>query len=101
MITTLHSAAENELDAHRLESLPLGRGTRWTVRRKADVVMAVHDGVLSFDDALKRYALSVEEFLSWQDLVVREGLKAFRPANQTRRATAARDRQHSIALLSA
>jgi hypothetical protein len=33
---------------------------------KAKVVEDVRDGVLSLDEACKRYALSIEEYLAWQ-----------------------------------
>jgi hypothetical protein len=40
--------------------------THWVARRKAEVVAAVRGGLLSFDEASKRYSLSLEEFLGWQ-----------------------------------
>ena len=43
------------------------RDTRWVWRRKAKVVSAVNSGVLSLDEACRRYEMSIEEFLSWQD----------------------------------
>ena len=64
-------------------SLPAQNGTRWRARHKAEVVRAVFEGVLSFDQARERYALSMEEFLSWQELVARQSFKARRPASRT------------------
>jgi hypothetical protein len=52
-----------------LTALPPHNGTRWTTRRKVQVVVAVLGGVLSLDEACARYALSLEEFLGWQRLV--------------------------------
>jgi hypothetical protein len=40
--------------------------TRWVWRRKAQVVTAVDNGLLSLDEACSRYAMSIEEFRSWQ-----------------------------------
>lgn len=40
--------------------------THWVARRKAEVVAAVRGGLLSFEEASKRYSLSLEEFLGWQ-----------------------------------
>jgi len=40
--------------------------TRWVWRRKAQVVTAVDNGILSLDEACSRYAMSIEEFRSWQ-----------------------------------
>src|SRR5215469_11285300 len=35
---------------------------RWSPQRKASVVEAVRSGVISFDEACRRYQLSAEEF---------------------------------------
>jgi hypothetical protein len=49
-----------------ISDLPPANTRRWVARRKAEVVAAVRGGVLSFDEASKRYSLSLEEFLGWQ-----------------------------------
>ena len=51
---------------------------RWVPRRKAQVVAAVRAGMLSLDEACERYALTVEEFLSWQRAVDRYGIAGLR-----------------------
>jgi hypothetical protein len=56
--------------SHRAPS-PIGR---WGARRKADVVDAVRRGHLGLNEACTRYALSLEEFLSWQERLQRSGL---------------------------
>ena len=61
-----------------IESLPPPDTKRWVIRRKAEVVAAVRAGVISLEDACKRYTLSVEEFLSWQRLVDSHGLPGLR-----------------------
>ena len=61
-----------------LDSLPAPQTTRWVVRRKAEVVAAVSGGLLSVDDACKRYSLSLEEFTSWQRAVHRSGMPGLR-----------------------
>ncbi|HEY0106221.1 MAG TPA: DUF1153 domain-containing protein [Rhizomicrobium sp.] len=58
--------------------LPEPNTKRWVPRRKAQVVAAVQRGVLSLDEACSRYALTVEEFLSWQRAVDRFGLAGLR-----------------------
>jgi len=58
--------------------LPPNCPARWTVRRKAEVVAAVSGGLLSFDEACKRYSLSVEELTSWQRAVHRSGMPGLR-----------------------
>ena len=39
--------------------------TRWVASRKQTVVLAVSHGLISREDALKRYGLSDDEFSSW------------------------------------
>jgi hypothetical protein len=39
---------------------------RWVPSRKAEIVAAVREGFISLDDALERYALSIDEYLMWQ-----------------------------------
>jgi Protein of unknown function (DUF1153) len=61
-----------------LDHLPPPGTKRWVIRRKAAVVAAVRNGLLTLEDACKRYNLSVEEFLSWQRLIERHGLPGLR-----------------------
>jgi hypothetical protein len=49
-----------------LHDLPSSWAVKWTARRKAAVVHAVHTGLLNLDEASARYALSSEEFRSWE-----------------------------------
>ncbi|HVO03023.1 MAG TPA: DUF1153 domain-containing protein [Candidatus Cybelea sp.] len=62
----------------RIDELPPPGIKRWVIRRKAEVVAAVRDGILSLDEACQRYTLSVEEFLSWQRSIDRHGLRGLR-----------------------
>jgi hypothetical protein len=48
------------------------------IRRKAEVVAAVHGGLLSLDEACSRYSLTSEEFLGWQKSIERHGLAGLR-----------------------
>ena len=43
--------------------------TRWTSRRKAAVVAAVHSGEITLEAACRRYELSIEEFHTWESKV--------------------------------
>jgi hypothetical protein len=61
-----------------LESLPAVDTKRWVVRRKAEVVSAVNGGLITIAEACDRYALTLEEFASWQRHVDRSGLKGLR-----------------------
>jgi hypothetical protein len=61
-----------------LADLPEAGESRWVPRRKAQVVVAVRGGLLSLDDACIRYALTVEEFLSWQAAMKKYGVAGLR-----------------------
>lgn len=61
-----------------LKDLPPPNTKRWVVRRKAEVVAAVRGGLLSLEDACRKYTLSVEEFLSWQRAIDEDGLLGLR-----------------------
>lgn len=61
-----------------IADLPPGNQQRWVIRRKAEVVAAVRGGLLSLEEACRRYTLTVEEFLSWQALIDRHGLAGLR-----------------------
>jgi hypothetical protein len=53
-------------------------GCRWTLARKALLVALVEADILSFDDALARFAMSAEEFTCYSRRVRRYGLKGLR-----------------------
>jgi hypothetical protein len=61
-----------------LDSLPPPNTKRWVIRRKAEVVAAVRAGLITLEEACRRYTLSIEEFLSWQRLVESHGLPGLR-----------------------
>lgn len=61
-----------------LADLPPPETKRWVVRRKAEVVAAVTGGLLTIDEVLARYNLTLEEFASWQRAVDRSGMKGLR-----------------------
>ena len=61
-----------------LADLPPPNTKRWVIRRKAEVVAAVRGGLLSLEDACRRYTLTVEEFLAWQRAIERFGLPGLR-----------------------
>ena len=65
-------------DAFRpMRELP-SPGQRWTVRRKAALIEAVRGGRLAIDEACRRYALSVDEFLAWERDMDRNGVPVLR-----------------------
>ena len=61
-----------------IASLPAADTKRWVTSRKAEVVAAVRGGLLSLDDACRRYKLTIDEFLIWQRLIDRHGLPGLR-----------------------
>ncbi|VWX52758.1 DUF1153 domain-containing protein [Novosphingobium sp. 9U] len=60
------------------DNLPPRDTSRWVARRKAEVVAAVNGGLLSVPEACERYALSLEELVSWQRAVDRDGMPGLR-----------------------
>ncbi|MGB3470651.1 MAG: DUF1153 domain-containing protein [Erythrobacter sp.] len=61
-----------------LDDLPKPSTKRWVMRRKAEVVAAVNGGLLTIDEVLERYGLTLEEFASWQRAMDRSGMKGLR-----------------------
>ncbi|TVR82780.1 MAG: DUF1153 domain-containing protein [Rhodospirillales bacterium] len=64
--------------------LPPADTGRWVARRKAQVVAAVAGGLITLDEACRRYALSAEEFLSWQKGLADDGLAGLRLRSKRR-----------------
>jgi hypothetical protein len=65
-------------EALTLSDLPPANTQRWVIRRKAEVVVAVRGGLLTLDEACERYALTNEEFLSWQQAFDAHGMPGLR-----------------------
>jgi hypothetical protein len=61
-----------------IEALPRQGTTRWVARRKAEVVAAIEHGLISVRDACDRYELSLEELVTWQRAVERDGISGLR-----------------------
>ena len=51
---------------------------RWTIRRKAVVVEAVHGGWMPIEEACELYSISVDEFLAWERDLGRYGVDGLR-----------------------
>jgi len=78
MRSSVGSAHGLRFDPVTLDDLPAPNTKRWVVRRKAAVVQAVRTGLISLEDACRRYTLSVEEFLSWERALQKHGLRGLR-----------------------
>ena len=62
------------------EALPPADTSRWVASRKAQVVAAVESGLMTIDEVMLRYRLSLEEFYSWQRAMDRAGVSGLRVA---------------------
>ena len=58
---------ETVADAIKRAGLPENHDVHWSEARKDDVVRAVRDRLISFDEARWRYLLSRSEFKSWEE----------------------------------
>ena len=61
-----------------VNNLPSANTIRWTIKRKAEIVAAVRNGLLTLDEACERYRLSAEEFLHWEQLIAAHGLRGLK-----------------------
>jgi hypothetical protein len=61
-----------------VDNLPSPNTRRWVASRKAAVVAAVRDGMVTMASALHRYQITEEEFLSWQRAFESYGLPGLR-----------------------
>ncbi len=75
-----------------IEELPPADTERWVVRRKMAVVAGVRAGLISLDEACRRYRLSEDEFTSWRRLLDAHGLKGLR-ATRVQNYRTPRDRK--------
>ncbi len=64
------------------EDLPPADTKRWVIRRKAAVVAGVRAGLITLEEACTRYALSVDEFLSWKRRFEDHGIAGLRATLQ-------------------
>jgi hypothetical protein len=58
--------------------LPPANTLRWVARRKAAVVAAVSSGMLTIEEACRRYHMSEDELLAWQHAFGRYGIDGLR-----------------------
>jgi hypothetical protein len=67
-----HSAIKTSDSRLVRAGLPTTHDIHWSLARKQDVVRAVRDKLISFDEARWRYLLSRREFESWERSVDRK-----------------------------
>jgi hypothetical protein len=61
-----------------IDDLPPPDTARWVPARKAAVVATVRGGLLTLEEVCDRYNLTLEEYLSWQKSIDRNGLAGLR-----------------------
>ena len=61
-----------------MNELPPANTRRWVARRKAAVLAAVSSGVLTIEEACRRYHMSEHELLAWQRAFERYGIDGLR-----------------------
>jgi hypothetical protein len=66
-----------------LADLPPPSTRRWVSSRKAKIVAAVEGGLLSFEEASRRYNLSLEEFHGWEETLHHRPPAAPQPARSS------------------
>jgi hypothetical protein len=78
--TRYEPAASNNgaISTITMDDLPPTNTRRWVARRKATVVSAVRGGLITLEDACRRYTLSVEEYLTWERAIEKHGLPGLR-----------------------
>jgi len=54
-------------EAIKRAGLPKSHRVHWSEQRKAEVVRAVRDKLITFDEARWRYLLSRSEFKTWEE----------------------------------
>ncbi len=77
-VRTRSDKADSRFRHLSLDDLPPANTQRWVARRKAQVVAAVDQGLLTLDEACRRYHLTVEEFETWRITIERHGVRGLR-----------------------
>jgi hypothetical protein len=71
-------SARHDRAPRSIDDLPSPDTKRCVIRRKAQVVAGVRSGLISLEVACRRYKLSIEEFLSWQQMIDNHGMRGLR-----------------------
>jgi hypothetical protein len=77
-MSSSEATAIDKAEGDLVIGLPPANTKRWVSRRKAAVVLAMRAGVVSREDAYKRYALSPEELAAWDMAFDRHGILGLR-----------------------
>lgn len=71
-------SAKAEAPPLTLADIPPPHTRRWVARRKAQVIAAIEEGLLTEAEACRRYQLSVEELELWRQSLERAGVPGLR-----------------------
>lgn len=61
-----------------MPELPSPSTRRWTMRRKAAIIEAVHGGWVPIEEICQLYMISVDEFIAWERDLDRFGIQGLR-----------------------
>lgn len=61
-----------------MPELPSPSTSRWTMRRKAAIIEAVHGGWVPIEEVCQLYAISVDEFIAWERDLDQFGIQGLR-----------------------
>jgi len=79
-------------EAQSMTELPLPNTQRWVARRKGAVVAAVSSGMITLEQACRRYHMSEEELLAWQRAFENYGIVGLRAGRLRQQRGADRSR---------
>ena len=75
--------------------LPPPNTRRWVARRKAAVVAAVAGGMITLEEACRRYQMSEEEFVAWQRAFEDKGILGLRAGRLQQRCRSRLDNERT------
>ncbi len=68
----------------KMDDLLSPNAKRWLPPRKATIVCAVRDGLITLEELVDRYGITHEEFLSWERLLDEHGLPGLRTTHRSK-----------------
>ena len=79
-------------EAPVMTELPSANTRRWVARRKAAVVAAISSGMITLEEACRRYHMSEEELSAWQRAFENHGILGLRAGRLQHQRGAGRSR---------
>lgn len=76
--SNLQQRQDSNIQTFSINDLPDTTTVRWVAKRKAAVVKGVQQGLISLDEACRRYSLSEEEYSSWENAIAQNGMTALK-----------------------